>query len=120
MAGPRAVLKINADGPNETQSSPVRDLGEESLQRGIDPVRVRTLAQQFLDNSDMVAAVGPAGSDQVDAAGAVYEAGDPNFTFISPSSTRTARGAALGSPTRYDVARRWPDPIGRSESVRSR
>jgi branched-chain amino acid transport system substrate-binding protein len=37
----------------------------------------------------MVAAVGPAGSDQVDAAGAVYEAGDPNFTFISPSSTRS-------------------------------
>jgi branched-chain amino acid transport system substrate-binding protein len=37
----------------------------------------------------MLAAVGPAGSDQVDAAGAVYEAGDPNFTFISPSSTRS-------------------------------
>jgi len=36
----------------------------------------------------MVAAAGPAGSDQVEAAGAVFEAGDPNFTFISPSSTR--------------------------------
>lgn len=47
-----------------------------------------TLAAQFLDNTAMVASVGPAGSDQVDAAGAVYEAGDPNFTFISPSSTR--------------------------------
>ena len=53
-----------------------------------DTAQSATLAQQFLDNSAMVAAVGPAGSDQVDAAGAVYEAGDPNFTFISPSSTR--------------------------------
>jgi branched-chain amino acid transport system substrate-binding protein len=53
-----------------------------------DTAQSATLAQQFLDNAAMVAAVGPAGSDQVDAAGAVYEAGDPNFTFISPSSTR--------------------------------
>jgi branched-chain amino acid transport system substrate-binding protein len=54
-----------------------------------DTAQSATLAQQFLDNTAMVAAVGPAGSDQVDAAGAVYEAGDPNFTFISPSSTRS-------------------------------
>jgi branched-chain amino acid transport system substrate-binding protein len=54
-----------------------------------DTAQSAVLAQQFLDNTEMVAAVGPAGSDQVDAAGAVYEAGDPNFTFISPSSTRS-------------------------------
>ncbi|HVR77985.1 MAG TPA: branched-chain amino acid ABC transporter substrate-binding protein [Acidimicrobiia bacterium] len=54
-----------------------------------DTAQSATLAQQFLDNTSMVAAVGPAGSDQVDAAGAVFEAGDPNFTFISPSSTRS-------------------------------
>jgi branched-chain amino acid transport system substrate-binding protein len=53
-----------------------------------DTAQSATLAQQFLDNAAVLAAVGPAGSDQVDAAGAVYEAGDPNFTFISPSSTR--------------------------------
>jgi len=53
-----------------------------------DTAQSATLAQQFLDNEAVLAAVGPAGSDQVDAAGAVYEAGDPNFTFISPSSTR--------------------------------
>jgi branched-chain amino acid transport system substrate-binding protein len=53
-----------------------------------DTAQAATVAAQFLDNSDMVAAVGPAGSDQVDAAGAVFEAGDPEFTFISPSSTR--------------------------------
>lgn len=54
-----------------------------------DTAQSATLAQQFLDNEAMLAAVGPAGSDQVDAAGAVYEAGDPNFTFISPSATRS-------------------------------
>lgn len=58
-----------------------------------DTAQSATLAQQFLDNTAMVAAVGPAGSDQVDAAGAVYEAGDPNFTFISPSSTRSGIAA---------------------------
>jgi branched-chain amino acid transport system substrate-binding protein len=58
-----------------------------------DVAQSATLAQQFLDNEAMLAAVGPAGSDQVDAAGAVYEAGDPNFTFISPSSTRSGIAA---------------------------
>jgi branched-chain amino acid transport system substrate-binding protein len=58
-----------------------------------DTAQSATLAQPFLDNAAMVAAVGPAGSDQVDAAGAVYEAGDPNFTFISPSSTRSGIAA---------------------------
>ncbi len=58
-----------------------------------DTAQSATLAQQFLDNEAMLAAVGPAGSDQVDAAGAVYEAGDPNFTFISPSSTRSGIAA---------------------------
>lgn len=53
-----------------------------------DTAQSATLAARFLDDSAMVATVGPAGSDQVDAAGAVFEAGDPDFTFISPSSTR--------------------------------
>lgn len=59
-----------------------------------DTAQSATLAAQFLDNTAMVAAVGPAGSDQVDAAGAVFEAGDPNFSFISPSSTRSGITAA--------------------------
>ena len=53
-----------------------------------DVAQSATLAQTLLDNANVLAAVGPAGSDQVDSAGAVFEAGDPNFTFISPSSTR--------------------------------
>jgi branched-chain amino acid transport system substrate-binding protein len=58
-----------------------------------DTAQTATVAAQFLDNSDIVATVGPAGSDQVDAAGAVFEAGDPNFSFISPSSTRSGIAA---------------------------
>ena len=53
-----------------------------------DVAQAATLAAQFIDNTDILAIVGPAGSDQVDAAGAVFEAGDANLTFISPSSTR--------------------------------
>ncbi|MGH3650959.1 MAG: branched-chain amino acid ABC transporter substrate-binding protein [Acidimicrobiia bacterium] len=54
-----------------------------------DIAQAATLAQQFIDNPDILGVVGPAGSDQVDAAGAVFEAGDPNLTVISPSSTRS-------------------------------
>lgn len=53
-----------------------------------DVAQAATLAQTLLDNSAVLAAVGPAGSDHVDSAGAVYQAGDPDFTFISPSATR--------------------------------
>ncbi len=53
-----------------------------------DVAQASTLAAQLIDNTDILAVVGPAGSDQVDAAGAVFEAGDPNLTVITPSSTR--------------------------------
>lgn len=58
-----------------------------------DTAQSSTLAAQFLDNPDIVGVVGPAGSDNVDAAGAVFEAGDPDLTFISPSSTRVGIAA---------------------------
>jgi branched-chain amino acid transport system substrate-binding protein len=54
-----------------------------------DVAQSATLAQQLVDNPDVLGVVGPAGSDQVDAAGAVFEAGDPDLTVISPSSTRS-------------------------------
>ena len=53
-----------------------------------DVAQSATLAAQFIDNGDILGVVGPAGSDQVDAAGAVFDDGDANLTFISPSSTR--------------------------------
>jgi branched-chain amino acid transport system substrate-binding protein len=74
-----------------------------------DTAQAATVAARFLDNGDMVASVGPAGSDQVDAAGAVFEAGDPDFTFISPSSTRVGIAAQYTGmfrtvPTDFDQA----------------
>ncbi len=54
-----------------------------------------TVAAQFIDNTDILAIVGPAGTDQTNAAGAVFEAGDPNLAFISPSATR------IGLPDQY-------------------
>lgn len=53
-----------------------------------DVAQSSTLAAQIVDNQDILAVVGPAGSDQVDSAGAAFEAGDPNLAFVSPSSTR--------------------------------
>jgi branched-chain amino acid transport system substrate-binding protein len=64
------------------------DIGSVIGDNQFDTAQSATIAAQFLDNSDIVATVGPAGSDQTDASGAVFEAGDPNFTFVSPSSTR--------------------------------
>lgn len=64
------------------------DFGIAEFDTQFDAAQASTLAAQVLDNSAIVGIVGPAGSDQVDAAGAVFEAGDPNLTFISPSSTR--------------------------------
>ncbi len=58
-----------------------------------DTAQSATLAAQFVDNADMVAAVGPAGSDNVDAAGAVFEDLDSDFSFVSPSSTRVGIAA---------------------------
>jgi branched-chain amino acid transport system substrate-binding protein len=53
-----------------------------------DVAQSATLAAQFIDNGDILGVIGPAGSDKVDAAGAVFEDGDANLTFISPSSTQ--------------------------------
>ena len=58
-----------------------------------DVAQSATLAAQYVDNGDILGVVGPAGSDQVDAAGAVFEDGDANLTFISPSSTRVGLAA---------------------------
>jgi branched-chain amino acid transport system substrate-binding protein len=53
-----------------------------------DVAQASILAAQIVDDGSIMAVVGPAGSDQTDAAGAAFEAGDANLVFISPSSTR--------------------------------
>ena len=63
-----------------------------------DVAQSSVLAAQIIDDGSIMGVVGPAGSDQVDAAGAAFEQGDPTLVYISPSSTRvgiTAKYAGL-------------------------
>jgi len=53
-----------------------------------DVAQSSVLAAQIIDDASIMAVAGPAGSDQVDAAGAAFEQGDPTLAYISPSSTR--------------------------------
>lgn len=53
----------------------------------LDPAQASTVAPQFVDNDAIIAVVGPAGSQEVDAVGGIY--GDANMAFISPSATAT-------------------------------
>jgi branched-chain amino acid transport system substrate-binding protein len=53
----------------------------------LDPAQASVVAPQFVDNDAIVAVVGPAGSQEVDAVGGIYA--DANMAFISPSATAT-------------------------------
>ena len=53
----------------------------------LDPAQAATVAPQFVSNADIVAVVGPAGSQEVEAVGSIY--GDAGMAFISPSATAT-------------------------------
>ena len=53
----------------------------------LDPAQASVVAPQFVDNDAIVAVVGPAGSQDVDAVGGIYA--DASMAFISPSATAT-------------------------------
>lgn len=53
----------------------------------LDPAQAATVAPQFVSNSDILAVVGPAGSQEVEAVGSIYA--DAGMAFISPSATAT-------------------------------
>jgi len=53
----------------------------------LDPAQAATVAPQFVSNSDILAVVGPAGSQEVEAVGSIYA--DAGLAFISPSATAT-------------------------------
>ena len=53
----------------------------------LDPAQAATVAPQFVSNSDILAVVGPAGSQEVEAVGSIY--GNAGIAFISPSATAT-------------------------------
>jgi branched-chain amino acid transport system substrate-binding protein len=53
----------------------------------LDPAQASTVAPQFVSNDDIVAVIGPAGSQEVDAVGAIYDRA--SLAFVSPSATAT-------------------------------
>ena len=53
----------------------------------LDPAQAATVAPQFVSNSDIVAVIGPAGSQEIEAVGSIY--GDASMAFVSPSATAT-------------------------------
>ena len=53
----------------------------------LDPAKAVTVAQRFVSDNDIVALVGPAGSQEVIAVAPIV--GPANLAFISPSATRT-------------------------------
>jgi branched-chain amino acid transport system substrate-binding protein len=75
-----AVEKFNED--NGT------DYTLEEMDTQLDPAQASTAAQQVVSDSNVLAVVGPAGSQEVDAVGPVFTR--ENITFISPSATDTA------------------------------
>jgi branched-chain amino acid transport system substrate-binding protein len=54
----------------------------------LDPAQASTVAPQFVSNDDIVAVVGPAGSQEVDAVGQIFA--DAGMPFISMSATATS------------------------------
>lgn len=54
----------------------------------LDPGQASTVAQQFTADEDVLAVVGPAGSQEVEAVGPAFAQAD--LAFISPSATRTS------------------------------
>ena len=75
----------------------------------LDPAQATTVAPQFVSNSDIIAVVGPAGSQEVEAVGTIY--GDATMAFISPSATRDGPDGGLQDvlPRRADGRRPGPD-----------
>lgn len=54
----------------------------------LDPGQASTIAQQFASNNKIVAVVGPAGSQEVEAVGPAFK--DANLAFVSASATKTS------------------------------
>jgi branched-chain amino acid transport system substrate-binding protein len=58
----------------------------------LDPGQASTVAQQFVSNEDILAVVGPAGSQEIDAVGPVFERADLGFVSQSATATELTNG----------------------------
>ncbi|HZG36524.1 MAG TPA: branched-chain amino acid ABC transporter substrate-binding protein [Gaiellaceae bacterium] len=63
----------------------------------LDPAQASTVAQRFVSNDDILAVVGPAGSQEVEAVGPIFTRAD--LGFISGSATRTSLTQSGDFPT---------------------
>ena len=59
----------------------------EEVDTQLDPAQASTGAQRIVSNDDILAVMGPAGSQEVSAVGPIFTR--ENITFISPSATQT-------------------------------
>jgi len=67
----------------------------------LDPSQASTVAQRFVSDDNILAVVGPAGSQEVEAVGPVFTRA--NLGFVSPSATRTSLTESGEFPTFYRV-----------------
>jgi branched-chain amino acid transport system substrate-binding protein len=84
-----AVQKFNEENGTDYQL--------EEVDTQLDPAQASTGAQRIVSNSDILAVVGPAGSQEVDAVGPIFTR--ENITFISPSATDTKLTESGNYPT---------------------
>ncbi|HKH87391.1 MAG TPA: ABC transporter substrate-binding protein, partial [Acidimicrobiales bacterium] len=68
------------------------------------PAQATTVTQQFTSNSKMVAVVGPAGSQEVEAVGPLF--GRAGMAFISGSATNPTLTTSGKNPTFFRVVSR--------------
>ncbi len=54
----------------------------------LDPAQASTVGQRFASNQDILAVVGPAGSQEIEAVGPIFT--PENLAFVSPSATATS------------------------------
>jgi branched-chain amino acid transport system substrate-binding protein len=73
----------------------------------LDPAQASTVAPQMVSNADIVAVVGPAGSQEIDAVGQIF--GDAGMAFVSMSATDTSLTTTKDYPTFFRVVPRDDD-----------
>jgi branched-chain amino acid transport system substrate-binding protein len=58
----------------------------------LDPAQAATVAPQFVSNDDIVAVVGPAGSQEIEAVGDIFEEAGMGFVSMSATATSLTEG----------------------------
>jgi len=65
----------------------------------LNPANAQTVASKFHSNASIIGIVGPAGSQEVEAVGPIFQA--KGLAFISPSATRTTLTAVINGKLKY-------------------